>query len=59
MKKEDKNKGWKSIEEKNAFDKFYQSDCKMCGSTSCIVKGGWKNPCFIRIDGTNDLLKKI
>lgn len=52
----DKLKGFESVKEKKAFDKFYESDCRFCGSTSCVVKGGWKNPCFIRLDGTNELL---
>jgi len=53
---EDKVKGWKSIEEKEAFDKYYKHECTKCHSVSCIVKGGFKNPCFIRLDGSNDLL---
>ncbi len=58
MKKEDKENGWKSAEEKETFDKFYESDCKSCHSISCIVKGGWRSPCFIKSDGTNKLLNK-
>lgn len=48
--------GWDNPKEKELFDKFYEKECKHCHSTSCIVKGGWRNPCFIGLDGTNELL---
>lgn len=46
MKKEPKETGHKTDSE---FETFYNETCKLCASTSCIVRGGWRNPCFITI----------
>lgn len=50
LSEEDIKQGWVTVEEKEWFDKFYISDCSKCHSTSCVVRGGWRNPCFYNTD---------